>query len=366
MAGVGAAVAAVIDPSASGESYAPRRLVMQWHLTERCNLRCTHCYQEPVRAAEIPAGSWLRILEQYEAFLVDNGARGQITLTGGEPFVLRDLPVLLERIASQRQHYGFAILTNGTLIDAALAQRLSAWGARFVQVSIDGDRATHDRIRGAGNFDRALAGVRHLVRAGVPTYLSFTAHRQNFRQFPEIARLGKELGVARVWSDRLIPQGHGTDLQDQLLSPAETREFIQLMAQARADVSGIGNTEVALNRALQFHSGQGQPYHCTAGDTLITVMPNGDLYPCRRLPIRVGNLLETRLEVLYQCNLFRALRDRTRVCQGCESCLYAHLCGGGLHCLAYAVTGSIFHADPGCWLRSEPEVEDGFRGGRDV
>ena len=357
-------MAAVIDPSASEQMYAPRRLVMQWHLTERCNLRCTHCYQEAVRAPELPPGSWLRILEQYEAFLADTGARGQITLTGGEPFVMRDLPVLLERIASQRQHYGFAILTNGTLIDAALAQRLSAWGVRFVQVSIDGDRATHDRIRGAGNFDRALAGVGHLVRAGVPTYLSFTAHRQNFRQFPEIARLGRELGVARVWSDRLIPQGQGTELQDQLLSPVETREFIQLMAQARAKVSGTGCTEVAMNRALQFQSGQGQPYHCTAGDTLITVMPNGDLYPCRRLPIRVGNLLETPLEELYQCDLFRALRDRTGVCQGCEGCLYAHLCGGGLHCLAYAVTGGIFRSDPGCWLASEPEVEGVMIGGR--
>ena len=121
-----------------------------------------------------------------------------------------------------------------------------------------------------------------------------------------------------------------------------------------------------MNRALQFQSGQVQPYHCTAGDTLITVMPNGDLFPCRRLPIRAGNLLETPLAALYHCDLFRALRDRTRVCQGCESCLYAHLCGGGLHCLAYAVTGSIFHADPGCWLRSEPEITEAIIGGRDV
>jgi radical SAM protein with 4Fe4S-binding SPASM domain len=88
--------------------------------------------------------------------------------------------------------------------------------------------------------------------------------------------------------------------------------------------------------------------------------------PCRRLPIRAGNLLDTPLEVLYQCDLFRALRDRTQVCQGCEGCLYAHLCGGGLHCLAYAVTGSIFHADPGCWQARKSEVEDVIKGGRYV
>ena len=136
------------------------------------------------------------------------------------------------------------------------------------------------------------------------------------------------------------------------------------MAQARAEASSTSRTEIAMNRALQFQGRQGQPYHCTAGDTLITVLPNGDVYPCRRMPICVGNLLETPLEALYQCDLFSALRNRTKVCKGCKSCLYAHLCGGGLHCLAYAVTGSIFHADPGCWQASESEVEDVIIGER--
>ena len=111
------------------------------------------------------------------------GIQGQITLTGGEPFVWKELPNLLDRITARRQQYGFAILTNGTLVDTARAEQLRNWGARFVQVSIDGDRATHDRIRGPGNFDRALAGIRHLVRAGVRTYISFTAHRQNYGNF---------------------------------------------------------------------------------------------------------------------------------------------------------------------------------------
>jgi radical SAM protein with 4Fe4S-binding SPASM domain len=111
-----------------------------------------------------------------------------------------------------------------------------------------------------------------------------------------------------------------------------------------------------MHRALQFLEG-GHPYQCTAGDRLITVQPNGDLYPCRRMPIRTGNLLETPLVDLYQKSpLFRALRDRDRTSKGCQGCLFSGLCRGGLKCLSYAVTGDPFVADPGCWLASPRDV----------
>ena len=106
-----------------------------------------------------------------------------------------------------------------------------------------------------------------------------------------------------------------------------------------------------MHRALQFLVGGGRPYRCTAGDSLITVQPNGDVVPCRRMPLRVGNLLETPLAELYERSpLLRALRDPDRASRGCERCAFARLCGGGLRCLSAAVHGDPFVADPGCWL----------------
>ena len=94
-----------------------------------------------------------------------------------------------------------------------------------------------------------------------------------------------------------------------------------------------------------------QAYRCSAGDTLVTVMPDGDVYPCRRLPVKVGNIRETRLRDLYLgSRLMRDLRDRDRVAEGCEGCHFARICGGGSRCLSHAVNGDPFRADPGCWL----------------
>lgn len=335
------------------------RLLLQWHITERCNLRCAHCYQVAYRGQELGFQDLLSVLEQYKDLLAALGcqsgegpAGGHITVTGGEPFVRRDFLDLLEVFSANRGCLSFAILTNGSFIDATMARRLHELRPSFVQVSLEGTQATHDRIRGPGNFERTVSAVKHLVRERICTLISFTAHRLNFREFPEVARLGRRLGVDRVWSDRLIPLGTGSVICDQVLSPEETFEFARIMRRAREEGarSWFNQTEIGMNRALQFLEG-GTPYHCTAGDTLITVQPNGDLYPCRRMPIRVGNLMEMPLvELYFRSELFRALRDRNRVSRGCQECFFQRFCRGGLKCLSYAITGDPFRTDPGCWL----------------
>ncbi|UCC76612.1 MAG: radical SAM protein, partial [Anaerolineales bacterium] len=278
-------------------------------------------------------------------------SRGHITLTGGEPFVREDFLDLLDVLSAKRERFSLAILTNGSLIDEALARRISELAPSFVQVSIEGDRAINDRIRGAGTFDRTVHALQNLVRAGIPSVISFTAQRKNRDQFGAVSRLGRDVGATLVWADRLIPWGRATGLRGETFTPDETRQFFEAMYKARAEAAhSFCRTEIGMGRALQFLVGGGEPYRCAAGDTLITVQPNGDVLPCRRMPIRVGNLLQNPLVELYcESELLRALRDRERTGKGCEDCRYARQCGGGLRCLSYAISGDPFAADPGCW-----------------
>lgn len=333
-----------------------RRLLLQWHITERCNLRCAHCYQEGSNSAELPLSELNGILAQFRTLLDEVQARwglpvrGHINVTGGEPFIRPDFPDLLKAIAAEKPRITFGILTNGTFIDGKMAKALSKLGPTAVQVSIEGTEATHDRIRGAGSLRRTVAAVRNLVRHEVPAAISFTAHRLNYREFPEVARLGRRLHALRVWSDRHIPIGNGCGFET--LTPEETRELFGLMRRARqeAEAAWFGKTKISMIRALQFLAG-GRPYQCKAGDALITILPNGDLVPCRRMPIHVGNVLTDGLSRLYfESEILLGLRDRTRVSEGCEACQFERHCRGGLRCLSYAVNGTPFRADPGCWL----------------
>jgi len=336
-------------------------LLLQWHVTERCNLRCRHCYQEDFKSDELDFVGLLRILAQFKELLearqrdLGGPVRGHITLTGGEPFVRSDFLDLLIRVAAGWRWTSFAILSNGGLIDGELARRLARLHPSFVQVSLDGMEKTHDQIRGHGDFQRSIRAIEHLVGAGIRTVISFTAHRDNWQEFAAVARLACELKVSRLWSDRMLPVGQGPALG--VLTAKETRAYVSLMRQARQEAgrNGFGRTEISMYRALQFSKSGHRIYHCTAGGTLLTVMPNGDLYPCRRMPIRVGNVMETSLTELYYTDpILRSLRDPDRVSQGCEKCDFQHECRGGLRCLSYATTGSPFAVDPGCW-RSEPK-----------
>lgn len=343
------------------ESYVPNGLLLQWHITDRCNLRCAHCYQETYSGAERPLSELLLVLQQFEDLLREwrrnrptQGIAGHITVTGGEPFVRSDFLELLHEFALRKAFFSFGILTNGLLITDEIGACLAELKPRFVQLSVEGTRETHDRIRGEGNYDRVVAGLRNLIRENIFTLISFTAHRQNFREFPEVARLGCRLGVGRVWTDRLIPSGTGKAMEEAVMSPTETREYCELIRQAQEEVatSRSDRTEISAHRALQFLlGGGGRPYHCTVGDSLVTIMPNGDVYPCRRMPLRVGNVFETPLREIYgHSPVFQKLRNPLNTAKECQKCCFSQLCRGGLKCLSMAVYGDPFRPDPGCWI----------------
>ncbi len=349
-----------VQPMAMSQSAAfhvPERMLFQWHVTDRCNLHCSHCYQDDTCHSDLRWNELLTILEQMRSFVGwcrdrNNGHpfRAHVTVTGGEPFVRDDFIPLLERLSAERHCFSLAILTNGTPLTPAVVRSLKKVKPGFVQVSIDGSRETHDRIRGEGSYDRAVGGLKYLVNAGIPAYISFTAHRGNYRDFPAVARLGRQIGVTRVWADRMVPCGRGGEAAENLLTPAETREFFELMLNERK-TGWLKHTQIKLHRSLQFMVTGDFPYRCSAGDTLVTILSNGDVCPCRRMPLVVGNIFQESLVHLYgNSELFIGLRDRERMSQGCEKCFYARTCAGGSRCMAYAVTGDPYRADPGCWL----------------
>lgn len=332
----------------------PPHLLLQWHLSDRCNLRCAHCYQEGFRETSRGLEGWRELLDRFLAYLHGTGGNaampGHINVTGGEPFAIAEFPALMEVFAGHRRYFDFGILSNGTLVDQPLARQVKSWGARFVQVSIEGSQETHDRIRGAGSYGRAVAGLRALAAERVPTLIAFTAQRANWRELPAVAALGKEVGARRVWADRLIPSGQAD--RAQVLDAGETQAFLALMAKTRGEPLRFAPRQgVVMKRALQFLAADDEtPYRCTAGDTLLALMPDGTLYPCRRLPIALGNLYDTPLAQLYDAEPLRQLRQPHWQGQGCEDCAVASACRGGLRCLGYALHGRLDQADPGCWL----------------
>ena len=133
-----------------------------------CNLTCHHCF---ISCSPHNHSFGYLELATIERFLDESVALGvkEYYFTGGEPFLHRDMTAILETTL----RYGPAtVLTNGTvfkdewLVRLACAEAASPYSLEF-RVSIDGpEAATNDPIRGDGTFERALRGVRQLLKHG--------------------------------------------------------------------------------------------------------------------------------------------------------------------------------------------------------
>lgn len=337
-------------------TYFPRHIKIQWHLTDRCNFRCTHCYQHAYTDGGLPWKHLLHILYQVLAFRRQAAHYHQqhiplhLTLTGGEPFLKPELNNLLAAIAQQAPDARVGILSNGSAVIRSQAHIWNHPLVEYVQLSLEGGPATNDAIRGKGTFAEITQTSKLLARAGVPVVVSFTAHAGNYHEFPQVAKAARQMKAHRLWADRYLPL-HPKDTQ--LMNTRQTRELFNLM-QKEQDKNRWWprkRTTIARSRALQFLVGGGSPYRCTAGDSLLAILPDGQLLPCRRMPEKLGNLLTDNLGPLYQQHPFlQKLRHHESATAACAGCYYQHYCQGGLKCLSYALTGNPHSKDPNCWL----------------
>lgn len=328
-----------------------RKFVLQWHLSENCNLKCLHCYQENHKPVQLKYEQLESIYLQYKELLKKIKMKGHINITGGEPLCNPYFFKILELIKKDSDLITFSILSNGTLITEAVAKKIKSYNPYYVQVSLEGGKKTNDYIRGKGTYKQIAEGIKNLKNEDIFTSISFTATKLNYKEFPKVVKYARKYKVNNVWSDRLIPLGNSEN-KELTLNFKETREYLEIMNNERKKLKYKKNniTTISMYRALQFQMTNEFEYGCTAGDTLLTVMENGDLVPCRRMPIVVGNLLKENMYELYKNNkLLKELRKK-KIPDECNVCEHSEMCHGGLKCLTYAMYGDLNHKDIGCNL----------------
>jgi uncharacterized Fe-S cluster-containing radical SAM superfamily protein len=167
-----------------------------------CNLRCTHCFVSSGPGDDHHA---LMPRDQVRERVAEGVVLGvkEFYFTGGEPFVH---PAMLEIIADTLAHGPVTVLTNGTLFTVPRAAALRRLGERSrysleIRVSLDGWRAAdHDRLRGAGSFERAVEGIRRLAAVGLlPIVTAAQADDEDTQRFRErYIEMLRGLGLEKV------------------------------------------------------------------------------------------------------------------------------------------------------------------------
>jgi SynChlorMet cassette radical SAM/SPASM protein ScmE len=347
----------------------PRSLDIE--ITARCNLRCRYCYffnNPAVDYRELPTDEWLE-------FFAELGSLGtmNVTLAGGEPFLRKDLPALIEGIVRNRMR--FSLLSNGTLIDDEIAAFIA--GTRrceSVQVSVDGSCAkTHDSCRGKGSFDGAIRGIRTLQRHRVNVAVRVTIHRDNVNELEDIARfLLEELDLPSFSTNsagylgtcRLNAADVLLNIQERELAMATLLRLTEKYP-GRISASAGPLAEGRMWRRMEDARAQGAPAFpnrghlsaCGCPSNKISVRADGAIVPCSMLAHwELGRINQDSLaEVWQESPALNQLRSRHAIpltaFEFCAGCSYIPYCTGSCPGLAYTITGQVNHPSPDACLR---------------
>ncbi len=330
---------------------------IQWHITNFCNLRCQHCYQDDFSkksdldwpGLKRASDNLLRALSEW-----DKGAC--IHLTGGEPLSKPELFPLLDHLNQQQAVEELGIITNGLLINPEMITRLSGFSKlKRMKISLDGaDAEINDSIRSKGTFDKVLQNLSLIKKTErYEIFFMFTVMKRNLRSLPSLLRLSQDLGVDGLIIERFIPLGRGKESMNEVLSKEEWKEMIGMLLNFMSMEEEEHSFLPYQAFQIGFHGEEpeflGAP--CVVGMDGFCIMPGGDVLPCRRFPISVGNLLETSLRQIWdESELLEKMRRKENIKGKCGRCEIREC--RGCRSLALALTGDFLEEDPHCWYAS--------------
>lgn len=325
---------------------------IQWHFLESCNLRCRHCYQEDYNAQPVSVVQLDAIYTELSKAISTWKKNGRISLTGGEPFLeFEKLLHILDMIEKDKAFYWAGILSNGTLIDDNKIVELTKFKKlKEVQISIDGEtEEVHDLTRGKGSFIKAINSIEKLISAGIPTAVMFTLTQENSGSVAGIIELADRMGIDALTIERYTPLGNSeSDLLK--LSADRLKEIYGEIKQRKKQIESSGKKlKLRTSRPLWHLIDESLGGFCPVGYSSLCIMHDGTAYPCRRLPIPLGNVLKDGIfKIWYKSDVLWNIRRKNRMTSSCGTCEDLGRCGG-CRAAAYAEYGDYLARDPLCW-----------------
>lgn len=266
------------------------------NLTNRCNLRCLHCFNSSTQDPAVD-----ELSDDEVMGVVDELARTQpynVCFSGGEPLLRRRLLLQsAERLAAAGIRT--SLVTNGWLITPEVARELYQARIGEVEVSLDGATpATHDALRGLpGAHRRALAAIHNLAVAGVETAISFTLTQDNGGEFADLCRQAAALGARCILTRPMLPMGTALSHSSRLVpTPSQYRHYINTSTKLQREGFKIMITD-PLNHIIMLRGQACVPY--------VEIKANGALIPTPYIQMSFGNLRRHSLAEYWQAGLYR-------------------------------------------------------------
>lgn len=325
------------------------------HICHDCNLRCRYCFADE---GAYHAAREMMSLDTAKAavdfLLKESGKRRvlEVDFFGGEPLmnfevVKRTVYYAKEEAAKLGKRFLFTTTTNGLLLDDEKIAFLNEEMENVV-LSLDGRKEIHDEVRktvsGKGSFDAVIEKIKKFVRSrGNGHYYvrgTFTAKNLDFSK--------DVLFLADNGFDSLSVEPVVTDIPDLQIReehlPVIEREYEALCDEyLKREEEGKGFNFFHFNVDLEGGPClQKRVSACGAGNEYLSVVPNGDIYPCHQFAgdkkWRMGNVYEGGLDENIRSKFANScLFTRKK----CGDCFAKFICSGGCSANNYHYNGDI-------------------------
>lgn len=318
-----------------------------WDITNRCNLKCRHCYvaaekRNPEDLSTREARSIIDQLREARVFT--------LSFSGGEPLLRDDLYELLQYAAKT---FTVNVASNGLLIDEDTAGKLKTTGITHVQLSLDGLKEAHDYLRGKkGVFDNLVETTTLLKKVGLRFGMTSVIYKKNVHQIKETIKCAEALGAFAIRFYRLIYTGRGKNITSLDVTTSEYKDALQDIYSYKGRIHALADEAFG----FLLH-GRGNPHQwvgCQAGRTLAGVKANGQVVPCPMFADPVfycGKLPDESFADVWETSpVLTRFRNLDMIHGTCHQCAYLHQCGGGCRAAVYAKTGDLYASDYRCFL----------------
>lgn len=326
-------------------------------ITHACNMNCKYCSVKDMHS-KIKNGLSTEEYKKIIDKLVDIGAF-QIGLTGGEPTTRKDLVELTRYIASK--NVACNLTTNGFNVPEKLIIELKEAGLTQVQISLDSyKKEVHEKYRTEGSFDKAIETAKLFKKNGFIVGVDTVVTNDNLNDLEEFMDFLEENGFDGLTIIKL-KQGH-LDLETfkkQVPDYDKYAEVIDKVCRRKGnlevtiDCSSVANLckTLTLEEQNKIHSAG-----CPAGHSLISIAPNGDMFPCAALTnekYKIGNILTDDLEKVWnESPLLKNLRGIKNKIEGkCRTCSKLDVCRGGCRGIADSLSDKQYQSDANCQIK---------------
>ena len=288
-------------------------LTVSFDLTNRCNLKCLHCYNNSGGDKNSVSDelSNKEVIEFIEEIATLKPA--SFCFCGGEPLLRKD--VLLDAISILRKADVIcSMVTNGMLLNIETAEMLKEKGLYRVQISLDGNQESHTKLRGDNrSYQKAIDALKILKDVGIDSGVAFSPTRWNIEDIEDVFELCLDYGVEELRIQNLMPLGRGEKNIDIIPSDSQyydLRRFIKKInafqiinnKKPRIDLGDPINHLVVYSRMND---------NISSYTEAVSITANGDIYVSLYLPLIMGNVRKHSFKYYWENGLSKIWRQKS-------------------------------------------------------